>query len=215
MYLHARKASMYLRNLDFNLGNGAVQRRLLDLLRLPFSSKTWVKGSSIFSEESSVNRGILYKRLGWKNSLFLLLARRTRSSILKWRFGGGPDKSFYGNLDVRSVFSLYRFNKCSNRVTYSRRCFSSIPSLLKDKYNEKSRKFKNIFPLINSVENLQQAWFEIKSKSGNLSLGGDQESEIFDGLELDWFKEVSEKLNSGKYEYKLARRILSAFTQLY
>jgi hypothetical protein len=64
MYLHARKASMYLRNLDFNLGNGAVQRRLLDLLRLPFSSKTWVKGSSIFSKESSVNRGILFKRLG-------------------------------------------------------------------------------------------------------------------------------------------------------
>jgi hypothetical protein len=48
-----------------------------------------------------------------------------------------------------------------------------------------------------------------------LTLGGDQEGEIFDALELDWFKEVSEKLNSGKYEYKLARRILSAFTQLY
>ena len=58
------------------------------------------------------------------------------------------------------------------------------------------------------MENLQQAWFEIKSKPGNLISEGDQEGEILDGLELDWFKEVSDKLKSGNYVYKPARSIL-------
>jgi retron-type reverse transcriptase len=58
------------------------------------------------------------------------------------------------------------------------------------------------------VENLQQAWFEIKSKPGNLTPGGDLEGETLDGLKLDWFKEISEKLNSGEYKYKPVRRKL-------
>ena len=70
MFLDVQKASMYLRNLDFNLGNGTVRRRLLDLLRLLSSSIRWVKGSSILSEESRVNRGILFKKLGWKSFLY-------------------------------------------------------------------------------------------------------------------------------------------------
>lgn len=201
---------MYLRNLDFNLGNGIVQGRLSDSLRLLGSSKTWVKSSSIFFEESNVNKGILFKKLGWKISLFLLFVRHIRSLIflLNGASRVGLIRVSCRNLDVSPVFSLYRSNKRSNRLLYSRRCFSFASFPLKDTYDEKSRKFKNIFPLISSVENLQQAWFEIKSKPGNLTPGGDPEGETLDGLKLDWFKEVSEKLNSGKYKYKPVRRKL-------
>ena len=204
---------MYLRNLDFNLENGTVQGRLSDPLRLPCNPKTWVKSGSISFEESIVNRGILFKKLDWKISVFLLLVRRTRGLIqlffsLNDASGMGLRTVSFRNLGINPVFSLYRFSKRSNRVSYFRRCFSSASFSLKAKYDKKSRKFKNIFPLIWSVENLQQAWFEIKSKQGNMTPDGDDKGEISDRLELDWFYKISKKLNSGEYKYKPARRIL-------
>ena len=111
-----RKAWVYLINLDFNLGNLFVQRCLSDLLRLLKILKLRGICSSVFSMESSVNRSILFKKLSRKIVIFLLFGKRLRSSIVKWFFEGDLDNCFYGNLDVRSVFSLYRFNKHSNNI---------------------------------------------------------------------------------------------------
>lgn len=77
---------------------------------------------------------------------------------------------------------------------------------MKGNFNKKSRKFENIFPITCSIENLQEAWYEIKSKSGNMTPGGGR-METLNGLELKWFEETSKKLLSGSYNYRPARRI--------
>ena len=83
-----RRAWVYLINLDFNIGNRFVQRRLLDLLRLFHIPKLRGIGSCVFFVKSTVNRGILFKKLSWKIVTFLLFGKRLRSSIFKWFFEG-------------------------------------------------------------------------------------------------------------------------------
>lgn len=81
-----------------------------------------------------------------------------------------------------------------------------MPNNLKAKFNVKTQKFENIFLFISSVENLQEAWYEIKSNPGNLTAGGDG-TETLDGLELEWFEKTAEKLNSGSYKYRPAKQV--------
>ena len=61
--------------------------------------------------------------------------------------------------------------------------FSSVSYELKAKFNVKIQKLANIFPLISSIENLQEAWHKIESNPGNLTAGVD-DIETLDGLEL-------------------------------
>lgn len=180
-------------------------RGVKTLCNLPLNLRTWGAGNLVPIDKCTIDRGILSKKLVWKVSSPFRLRGIQEVPFSKWRFGGRSDKSFYGNLDVGLVSFLYRSNNYSNGVLHSRRNFSSLPSDLKSKFNVKSQKYENIFPLISSVENLQQAWYEIKSKPGNMTPGGDG-IETLDGLEVGWFKKVSDKLNSGTYMYKSTRK---------
>ena len=200
-----RKASMYLKLEEFNLGNLYIQRRL-DLLQLPLILGVWGKGSHrLFVMICTVDGGIPSNKLVWEE-LFLFVLEAHKKFRFKRRFRGEYDKKFNKTLDLNSVSSLYRFNNNNNRVPISYRSFSSVSHKLKDKFNVKTQKFENIFPLISSVENLQEAWHEIKSKPGNLTAGGDG-TETLDGLELEWFEKTAEKLNSGSYKYRPAKQV--------
>jgi len=202
-----RKASMYLKLEEFNLGNLYVQRRL-DLLQLPLILGVKGEGSHRpFIMICTAGRAILPNKLIWEELLFLFVLEAHKKFRLKRRFRGEFDIKFNKTLGVDSVSSLYRFNNNNNRVPISYRSFSSVPDELKTKFNVKTQKFENIFPLISSIENLQEAWHEIKSKPGNLTAGGGG-TETLDGLELEWFEKTTEKLNSGSYKYKSPRQVL-------
>lgn len=77
---------------------------------------------------------------------------------------------------------------------------------LKRNFTKKIRKFENLFPLIRFVENLQEACYEIKSKSGNMTPRSDA-IETIDGFDLELFKRILKKLVSSSYKYKSARRV--------
>jgi hypothetical protein len=131
-----------------------------------------VKGNSVFFKENNVNREILFKKLSWKVLYTFCWRGVQKVSFIKWRFGGGLDKSFFRNFDVGPIFSLYRHkfsNCCSSNSLCFYRFFSSSWFLLKDKFDNKSGKFKNVFSLICSSDNLQKGWYEIKSNPGNLN----------------------------------------------
>ena len=72
------------------------------------------------------------------------------------------------------------------------------------KFDEKEKKFKNIFSLIYDKNNLIDAWHEIKNKSGNLTPGGTKET--LDRLPLGWFDDISGNLKHGTHKYAPSRQ---------
>lgn len=78
-----------------------------------------------------------------------------------------------------------------------------MSEILNSKFNKKTRAFENIFPLICSKENLEQAWYEIKNKQSNLTSGGYSSYT----LEIQWFENVFKKLKSGSYKYLPVRQV--------
>lgn len=153
--------------------------------------------------------GILSDKLDWKKSLPYTCESRKKLYSSEYRFVGGLDKRFTRISDVSLVLIFNNnltYNGHSKPILTTYRFFSSVPDKLKENFNKKTRKFENLFPIICSVENLQEAWYEIKSKPGNMTPGGDG-IETLDGLGLEWFERTSKKLLSGSYKYKPARRV--------
>lgn len=195
------KAAKYLRLLDLNFRNLYVQGRL-DSFLLPLNLSMRGKGSYrlfFLSIVCSVKNNIFFNQLVRKESLFPFVGKLHKKFRFSRFFEDEFDKGFYGNLNVNSVSSLYRFNNRVRHKLVSQRYFSLNSHVLKLKFNKKTQKFENIFSLISSVENLQEVWHEIKSKSENL---------ILDDRNLEWFKKVSDKLKSGFYEYKQTRQVI-------
>jgi retron-type reverse transcriptase len=152
---------------------------------------------------------MLADKLNWKKSLPYTFESRKKLYLSRYRFGDGFDMRVSELSDVNPVLIFNNnlmYNAHSKPIFITHRCFSSVPHKLKENFDKKTRKFENLFPIICSVENLQEAWFEIKSKPGNMTPGGDG-IETLDGLSLDWFDKTSKKLLSGSYKYKLARRV--------
>lgn len=217
LFFDSRKASMYSSYLDFIRWSFLAQRRLLALFRLSLIPIEWRKGSSVFyhlfyfifspHREISINRGILFNRLDWR-VIVPRVCEASKKFRFHRRFGDGlVIRPYDVGLEVSPIFPLFLiYNERSKSVNSSSRYYSSIPQDLASRYNEKTRKFKNIFPLIYDPRNLEQAWYEIKSNQGHMTSRGGS-NETFDGLELEWFKEVSKKLEFGTYNYRPARKV--------
>lgn len=133
-----------------------------------------------------------------------------REAYKKWRiyvlrFEGVFEKnrSQTKRSEMSTIFSP-RYNIRHKERNKYHRYFSSTPYELKVKFNEKTGKFENIFPLIYSQENLEDAWHEIKGKQGNMTPGEDFEA--LDSLDKDWFKKISVALKSGTHQYRPIRR---------
>lgn len=108
---------------------------------------------------------------------------------------------------MNSVFSLFLTNSKRRKNAMSSNRFYSFTSYdLASKYEEKTKKFKNIFPFIYDLNNLEQAWYEIKTNSSNI-IKSESSNKTLRILKLDWFKEVSEKLELGTYSYRPLRKV--------
>lgn len=203
---------MYSRSLDFDFGGCWTQGRL-DLSLFSLNPNLWVTENClrlvfafwVLDRDS----GMLSDKLSWKKSLPYTCESRKKLYSSGYRFRGGLDMKFYGISDVSPVLIFGKNKQYNNHTKFifmTYRSFSSVPEKLKENFNKKTRKFENLFPIICSVENLQEAWYEIKSKPGKVILGGDG-VETLDGLDLEWFEKTSKKLLSGSYKYKSARRV--------
>jgi retron-type reverse transcriptase len=101
---------------------------------------------------------------------------------------------------VSSIFSIFFLkNKRYGGQIKSIKYYSFTSLDLVKKYDKKTQKFKNLFPLIYNYKNLEQAWLEIKNNSINLT--------NMTILKLNWFKEVSKKLESSTYSYRMSRKV--------
>lgn len=101
-------------------------------------------------------------------------------------------------------------NTSSKSHTTNIRKFSSENNyydthLLAEKFDKKSKKFKNIFPLIYDKDNILNAWHDLKNKPYNLTFSDTKKA--FDKLPLDWFTEVSDKLKHGTHKYAPLKQI--------
>lgn len=108
--------------------------------------------------------------------------------------------------EISTVFSS-GYNIRHKELNKYSRCFSFTSYKLRKKFNEKTRKFENIFPLIYSQKNLENAWHEIKSKPSKDNIIIRNNSEILDDLGQDWFKKISIALKLGTHQYSSARRM--------
>ena len=62
-----------------------------------------------------------------------------------------------------------------------------------------------VFHILTDIDILKAAYFKIKSKPGNLPPGGDLET--LDGLDNDWFIDISRQLSTGAFQFKPSRRL--------
>lgn len=184
---------MYLKLKEFNLEKLYVYN-CLNVLKLFLILSVWEKNSHklLLILACILNEKILFKKLVWKE-LFFFVREAYKKLQLNGCFRDEFNTKFAWILNVNSVFSLYKF-------------FSSMPYKLKFKLNKKTQKFKNIFSLISSVKNLQKSWYEIKNNFLNLNSYGSENNKIWTNLELEWFKKLSKKLNSGFYKYKFTKQ---------
>ena len=207
------RASVYSRFLDFNFGGDSTQGRS-DLLLLSLSPNLWGKdslGLLILSWVCNVDIGMVSNEVSWKKPLPFVCESCKGLYLSRYRLGGGLDMKFSRISDVSPVliFNLnnsFKYNNYTKRLLFTNRYFSSVPSQLKKNFNKKSRKFENILAITCSIENLQKAWYEIKSEASNMTAGSDR-METLDDLELKWFEETSKKLLSGSYKYRPARQV--------
>lgn len=102
---------------------------------------------------------------------------------------------------MNSVFSLVLMkNKSYNNIKLFNRSYSFTSFDLVSRYDGKTQKFRNVYPLIYDHKNLEQAWQEIKNSQNNGHCNNDFKS--------NWFQEVSKKLESNTYSYHTARKVL-------
>lgn len=107
-------------------------------------------------------------------------------------------------------FAVFNLRDLGSKGHTTIRKFSSVDNFhshnsLIQTFDEKTKKFKNIFPLIYDVSNLRDAWHEIKSKPGNLTSKGNNKT--LDGLPLVWFTNISDKLKHGTHKYAPSRKV--------
>ena len=208
------KASVYSRFLDFNFGNCLIQG-LSDLLLLLLISNLWGISKSqklfILYLVCNDNKKILFNKLDWRKLLFYVCESCKKLRFFRCCFMGEFYKRFQRILNVNFVLIFYlittkKYNNYIKPMCIHSRFFSSVLDQLKDKFNKKSRKFESLFPIICSIENIQEAWYDIKSKSGSMIFDGNQ-VETLNALDFEWFEKTSEKLMLGFYKYKFAKQV--------
>ena len=198
------KASVYSRFLNFNCG-GCLTQRYLNLSIFFVILNLWVIKSLrllILSLSFDTINGMLSNKLSWKKSLPYSFELWKKVYLLWYYFKGG--------FDIRVPYKFLYMNPAlvfNNTLSYKiSRCFSSISNKLKENFNRKTYKFKNLFSIICSIENLQEAWFEIKSKRNNIFFR-ENDVKILNNLSLDWFEKTSKNLLSGLYFYKRIKKV--------
>jgi retron-type reverse transcriptase len=118
--------------------------------------------------------------------------------------GGQPDSATPG----LSSPATPHLNPSAEQDIHKNTCAETdfeVTTLLRSKFDNLTRKYKDIFSLIVSENNLILAWNRIKSKPGNSTPGADPET--LDGIDRNWFLETSKKLSKGSYNYSPARRV--------
>lgn len=151
---------------------------------------------------------MLFNEVNWKESLPFACESRKGLYFSRNCPGVRLDIKFYGISHVSFVliFNLNNlmYNNYTKRLLSTNRYLYLVSSQLKKNFNKKSGKFENIFPIICSIKNLRESWYNIKSKPGNVKPGVNR-VEVLGGLALKWLEETSKKLLLGFYKYKPSR----------
>ena len=74
-------------------------------------------------------------------------------------------------------------------------------------WNEKSRKFKNLYQVIFAEETLQMAYKEVSKKKGSLTPGDDARQKLGE-IHLNTFKNMSDRLFKSHYKFAASRKVL-------
>lgn len=182
---------MYFNNLGFNFKGKITQKYLRDFLRLLYKLKTWNNNNPLFSWGSSKDKNILLKKLNWKVICISCRTGGWKTLFYKLRFKVSK-KKICKNLKIKSYFCLHGLDNDKIWINFQRRKFSSV-FLLKKKIDKRSGKFKNILPIISSVNNIYEAWYEIKSFSDN-TIFRNNKFKILKEFEFRWFQIISLKM---------------------
>ena len=84
--------------------------------------------------------------------------------------------------------------------------FVSISENLIFKFNQNTRKFENIFPLICSADHLQKVWRAIRCVRTSL-IWNKTFKFTCNYLDVVLFKKISKQLKLGRYKYSSARQV--------
>lgn len=71
---------------------------------------------------------------------------------------------------------------------------------MQSKFNQNTKKYHKLINIILDNDFLEKCYFHIKSKPGNSTSSIDDE--IFDGINKNWFKKISEDIKNGSYTPK-------------
>jgi group II intron reverse transcriptase/maturase len=85
----------------------------------------------------------------------------------------------------------------------------TLSTLIKKEVNKHLQlngKFNGIINIISDPKFLMACYEEIKGKTGNMTPGSDQMT--LDGLNIEWFLNLAEKLKSAKFKFQPARRVM-------
>jgi retron-type reverse transcriptase len=151
----------------------------------------------------NLKRGILFKKLGWTVLHRPTICEAFKKSYCYWFFGEKFDISYFYSLDVVFTFLSSEHNRIGKTVKFSKRYFVSISEIINFKFNQSTRKFENVFPLIYSVDNLQKAWRVIKSKRSSSVIGKD----VPNYLGLILFEKIAKQLELGRYKYSSIKKV--------
>lgn len=84
----------------------------------------------------------------------------------------------------------------------------NLEELVKEALDRSTGKYVKITHFICHPNTLLMAYNRIKSKSGNMTPGGDPERVTLDGIDLNWFEETSRAIQAGTYKFTRARRVM-------
>ncbi len=143
--------------------------------------------------------------------------RNTRSPKVGNHYGDGAFNSRRGfrvlaKVGQSALFEVRQRNYST--ATSARSTMTSADSMSSLKRLD-SNKFTGLYKCVASIDTLMTAYYNIRSKPGNMTPGPDQLTQSpspllgggLDGVSMEFFGGVEESLLNGSYQFKPARRV--------